>query len=117
PGKAVCIDCLAATIPAGSPPFTRIEIRRALREMTTSPGSLDFLWSFLCHLCREERPCLVSSTICPAHVRQSIQNPPTETSDEPTARTKTAVESRSLQANIMTAPTKFMSSPTDTSTT
>jgi hypothetical protein len=62
PGKAICIDCLAATIPAGSPPFTRIVIRRALREMTTSPGSLDFLRSFLCHLCREERPCLVSST-------------------------------------------------------
>jgi hypothetical protein len=62
PGKAVCIDCLAATFPAGSPPFTRIEIRRALREMTESPGSLDFLRSFLCHLCREERPCLVSST-------------------------------------------------------
>jgi hypothetical protein len=22
PGKAICIDCLAAAIPAGSPPFT-----------------------------------------------------------------------------------------------
>jgi hypothetical protein len=38
PGKAICVDCLAAAIPAGSPPFTRIEIRRAVREMTDSPG-------------------------------------------------------------------------------
>jgi hypothetical protein len=52
----------AAAISAGSPPFTRIEIRRAVREMTGSPGSLDYLRSSLCHLCKEERPCLVSST-------------------------------------------------------
>jgi len=25
--QAICIDCLAAAIPAGSPPFTHIEIR------------------------------------------------------------------------------------------
>jgi hypothetical protein len=62
PDKAICVDCLAAAIPAGSPPFTRIEIRRALREVTESPGSLDYLRSSLCHLCREERACLVSST-------------------------------------------------------
>lgn len=62
PRKAICIDCLAAAIPAGSPPFTHIEIRRAVRGIAESPGSLDFLRSFLCHLCREERACLVSST-------------------------------------------------------
>ena len=62
PRKPICIDCLAAAIPAGSPPFTHIEIRRAVREITESPGSLDFLRSFLCHLCREERPCLVSGS-------------------------------------------------------
>jgi hypothetical protein len=40
-GKAICFDCLAGKIPAGSgPPFTRFEIRRAVREMTGSPESL-----------------------------------------------------------------------------
>lgn len=62
-GKPVCVDCLAGTIPAGSgPPFTRIEVRRAVREMTQSPGSLDYLRSFLCHLCKEEGACLISTT-------------------------------------------------------
>ena len=62
-GKAVCIDCLAGRIPAGSgPPFTRIEIRRAVREMTQSPGSLDYLRSFLGHLCKEEGAGLISTT-------------------------------------------------------
>jgi hypothetical protein len=62
PRQAICIDCLAAAIPAGSPPFTHIEIRRAVREIMESPGSLNVLRSFLCHLCKEERACLVSST-------------------------------------------------------
>jgi hypothetical protein len=54
-GKPVCVDCLAGKIPAGSgPPFTRIEVRRAVREMTQSPGSLDYLRSFLSHLRKEE---------------------------------------------------------------
>lgn len=41
PRKAICIDCLAAAIPAGSPPFAHIEIRRAVREIRESPGSLN----------------------------------------------------------------------------
>ena len=63
PGQPVCVDCLAGKIPAGSgPPFTRIEIRRAVREMMGSPESLNYQPCCLCHLCREERACLVSST-------------------------------------------------------
>jgi hypothetical protein len=62
PRKAICIDCLAAAIPAGSPPFAHIEIRRAVREIRESPGSLNLLRSFQCHLCKEARACLVSAT-------------------------------------------------------
>ena len=63
PGQPVCVDCLAGKIPAGSgPPFTRIEIRRAVREITQSPGSLDSVRSSICHLCNKDGTCLVSNT-------------------------------------------------------
>jgi hypothetical protein len=61
PGRALCVDCLAAAIPSGSTPFTHIEIRRAVRKITESPGSLAYLRSARCHLCKEEGACLVSS--------------------------------------------------------